>query len=264
MADDTKAFYRIQSIFEHPLTLGQTMSLILPFFIYFRKYIPSFSFIILIVLIIISVILSGSRSSIIPLFIYVLFLFLIKKGKHALTIFVILLIGIYFVNRIEKERVEKLKAMIIFWDNKLQIKYDVRGSSIEMRQHQFRSISEKWKKSNPLTGCGRGYREYSQLKKGSDPDLEGYESILILNSVEQGIVGVISYFLLIISLFFLFYRKNKESRIILFSLFLFFILSIIMIGIKPYSFLLLTIFGKFICKFPPSTPQNFTHKVVNY
>jgi O-antigen ligase len=238
--------YETQSIFSHKLTLGQTLILVVPFFVYFKKYITSFLLILITGLILIVIFLSGARSSIVPaVFGYILFLLFFVKKRYVFFLFIVLLVASF--SRFENKNWNNMISLIMSWDEKKQS--EIEGSSVEMRLNQVQAISDKWQLSNPLTGCGRGYREYQQETEGKDARLLGYESILLLIPVEQGIIGFVAYSLLIILLFYLFYRKQpRKGKIIVCALFILFVSSVILTGSRRYSFLLLAVFGELMHK----------------
>ncbi|MCS2311439.1 hypothetical protein NXW05_14075 [Phocaeicola vulgatus] len=158
-----------------------------------------------------------------------------------------LLNSIQTEDREYKDVVQSIKASVFFWDESLQKKQKIEGSSVSMRINQLDAMVDIISQTNIFVGYGRGFREvFAARSTKIDGKLLGFESVFLLKPVEQGILGLFSYFILIFSLWKLFMRKRKtrEYITVLYSIF---ILSIIMTGIRPYSFIMLGLSSGLIC-----------------
>lgn len=235
---------RLQSITGHPLSLGQYLIMIVPVLILYAKKQKMVS-IIMLILTTIVVFLTGTRGAVVPLLIIGAFFFFVNKLAilmKRIVMAILLLVVIYQFIPIQYERtlenaLDTFSAYTMFWDDDLQSKKSVGGSTMEMRFSQLEA-AEREVSNNPLCGRGVGYREYYQNLHGSHPVLLGYESLLLLKLVEQGWLGVFFY----LFMFWLLYRQFRsriEWRSYLTLTFATLLLSEVMTGIRPWSFLIL-------------------------
>ena len=258
MINQSRGFlsFRLQSLFEHPLTLAQCYLLLLPAILWNKRYFSKRSYIAIVITITISIFLTGSRSALFPLvlmFLYFFISYLRKKRRYVFPFFCIGICSMFLLNSIQtkdreyKDVVQSIKASVFFWDESLQKKQKIDGSSVSMRINQLDAMVDIISQTNIFVGYGRGFREvFAARSTKIDGKLLGFESVFLLKPVEQGILGLFSYFILIFSLWKLFMRKRKtrEYIIVLYSIF---ILSIIMTGIRPYSFIMLGLSSGLIC-----------------
>ena len=127
---------------------------------------------------------------------------------------------------------------IQFWDDRKQNKSNLSGSSVSMRLEQFEAATNEIK-NNPLFGRGRVYREYYQNQHSQmHPKLLGYESFILLILVEQGWIGLLFFIIITFSMYQIF-RKRTNNVTILRLIFIAYILSTLITGIRPYTFLIL-------------------------
>lgn len=235
---------RLQSITGHPLSLGQYLIMIVPVLILYAKKQRMISITMLILTTII-VFLTGTRGAVVPLLIIGAFFFFVNKLAiliKQIVIAILLLVVIYQFIPIQYEKtlgnaLETVSAYTMFWDDDLQSKKSVGGSTMEMRFNQLEA-AEREISNNPLCGRGVGYREYYQKLHGYHPVLLGYESLLLLKLVEQGWLGVFFY----LFMFWLLYKQFRpriEWRSYLTLTFAALMLSEVMTGIRPWSFLIL-------------------------
>ncbi|MCL2328092.1 MAG: hypothetical protein FWC39_06210 [Bacteroidetes bacterium] len=90
------------------------------------------------------------------------------------------------------------------------------GSSIEMRQTQFLG-AVKYFSQSPIFGNGYGYIN-NELGIGDldnailDEDMAGYESVIYNLMIEQGLIGLLCFFLLYGTLIAFFWRKRKVNK----------------------------------------------------
>ena len=242
--------FRAQTVYRHPLSLGQYMLVVLPLFLMKGKQPIKFVYAFFICCLIV---LSGSRGAMAPM-ILVLFLSLKSNIGAHLRKFVLFLmvisVTICFVPDKQwkhfSREIEPFVASLQFWDDQKQKDNDIRGSSMEMRLNQFdaalKEISE-----NPIFGRGYGYRDYWIYKHNAlHPDLLGFESILLLYLVERGWLGLLFFFIMIAYLYKLFRRATSERSVIMY-IFLGFFLSIMMTGIRPLSLLFVFLASSIAC-----------------
>ena len=227
MINQSRGFlsFRLQSLFEHPLTLAQCYLLLLPAILWNKKYFSKRSYIAIVIIITISIFLTGSRSALFPLvlmFLYFFISYLRKKRKYVFPFFCIVICSMFLLNSIQtedreyKDVVQSIKASVFFWDESLQKKQKIEGSSVSMRINQLDAMVDIISQTNIFVGYGRGFREvFAARSTKIDGKLLGFESVFLLKPVEQGILGLFSYFILIFSLWKLFMRKRKTAALIL-------------------------------------------------
>ncbi len=236
--------FRAQTIYRHPLSLGQYMLVMLPLFFRGKRWIINLFFILIACSL---VFLSASRGAMAPMAL-VLFLYIIKNLKTDLKsnlkrlvfVLVVFIIGLSFVpNRIWKNvsvEMEPIVASLQFWDDEKQEDNDISGSSMEMRINQLNASFIEIE-DNPVFGRGYGYREYWMYKHNDlHPDLLGFESVLVYYLVERGWIGLLFFFAMAYYIYRLF-SKNMVDKTIIRYIFIGYILSIIMTGVRPLTLL---------------------------
>lgn len=242
--------FRAQTVYRHPLSLGQYMLVLLPLFFFRGNHYVKLFFVFSICFLII---VSGSRGAIAPM-ILVLFIAGIKGFKShlhsfALVLFVIF-VSINFIpekqwNKINKE-VEPLVASLQFWNDKKQYENKIDGSSMEMRVNQFNAALEEID-DNPIFGRGYGYREYYIFKHNAlHPDLLGFESILLLYLVERGWLGLLFFFIVTYYIYKLFSNEIAD-KITINCVYIGYLMSIIMTGIRPLTLLFVCFTCTIVC-----------------
>ena len=241
--------YRVQSVFGHPLSLGQYMIIIYPvLFLIKRKYIRLF----LQICVWIIVLLTGTRGAYIPLFLITLFMLirnvhnLQKTVVWGVTILSFVVVFSLLGNGRGEQQVEKISKYFIFWDDRAQENANFRGSSMQMRKEQFNAAFDEISE-NPLFGRGLKYREYFQTKYGAvHPKLYGFESAFFLYLVERGWIG---FFLFIATLLFMLeqYKKVSANTFLIYLIFLSYLLSIFMSGVRQYSFIIVGLACAILC-----------------
>lgn len=251
--------FRLQSIYGHPLSLGQYMLILLPLF--FMNFNIRFRFL-LIFFVCIMIGLTGTRGAIAPMILVVLFC--VKRiTNHLLpnimiaSIVVIIALAL-LPDKTGKEIDEKVEAIVAglqIWDDQKQEENDISGSSLEMRIDQW-GAAQKEISGNPLFGRGMGYREYWQNKHNTfHPDLLGYESVLLYYVVERGWLGLLFFFVMVYYLYKLFRNDTIEKKIIL-MIFMGYLLSITMTGVRPLSLLLVCLSSSLVCGMMPVLSEN--------
>ena len=227
--------FRIQSIFGHPLSFGQILLFIIPVVIYSKSKYTS----IILFVVFLFIILSGTRGAIFPATILLFFYFCkkvnVKIVTFALSLFVILLCVSTKVKKDITMQFDNMVTLFTFWD---ESKIHFSGSSISLRIEQLDAAFVEMD-GNYLFGRGKGYREYYQnMHHGNGhPKLLGYESLILLLLVERGIIGFLFY---LYCLYYISFSVLKMRHLDYFYIlsFLMFVLSAVMTGIRQYYILM--------------------------
>lgn len=254
---------RAQTVYGHPLSLGQYMLVLLPIFMAgertFGKFLVLLSMIMLTVL-------SGSRGAIAPIVLVTLlglrFSFYRLIPKFLLLISALLLIMLIVpernLNKLEKG-MEPYVVGLMFWDDQKQRENDMGGSSMEMRFNQF-DAALKEISANPVFGRGYGYREYWQnMHKGIHPDLMGYESVLVYYLVERGLIGLVFFFIMAFYMLKLFIQETTAKRFVK-LIYLGWILSIVMTGVRPLTLLFVCFSSSLLCGLYPKKSKSIVRR----
>ena len=232
--------FRAQTVYRHPLSLGQYMLVLLPLFLMKGKLIFKFVYAFLMCCLIV---LSGSRGAMAPMILVLLLSFKSNVRVHLrkFALFLILLaIAISFVPDKQWKQfnrdIEPFIASLQFWDDQKQYENKIDGSSMEMRFNQF-DAALKEISDNPIFGRGYGYRDYYiYMHNDLHPDLLGFESVLLLYLVERGWIGLLFFFVIVYYIYKLFKNEMADKSTIRY-VFLGYILSIIMTGVRPLTLL---------------------------
>lgn len=245
---------RAQTVYRHPLSLGQYMLVLLPLFLMKGKYFSNlfFSFLISVL-----IILSGSRGAMAPMAL-VLFISMIKSSHvNFRKLFVFLAVIVAVISFIPDKQWKKLTievepfvAGLAFWDDEKQKENDMSGSSMEMRFNQIDAAFEEID-ANPIFGRGYGYRDYwIYLHNDLHPDLLGFESVFLLYLVERGWIGLVFFFFLAYYIYRL--CKNETiSTITILLVFVGYLTSIIMTGVRPLTLLFVCLAYSVTCGIAP-------------
>ena len=245
---------RAQTVYRHPLSLGQYMLVLLPLFLMKGK---SFFNLVFSFLICVLIILSGSRGAVAPM-ILILFISMIKSFHFNFRKLVVLLTVIVIAissipdQQWEKftDKVEPFVAGLAFWDDEKQKENDINGSSMEMRLNQIDAAFEEIDE-NPIFGRGYGYRDYwIFLHNDLHPELLGFESVFLLYLVERGWIGLFFFFFIVYYI----YRLSKNetiSTITILLVFVGYLTSIIMTGVRPLTLLFVCLAYSVTCGIAP-------------
>lgn len=235
---------RISSTFIHPLQLGQASLLLFTYILYGAKdNINKLLYYVLLTGLAIMVVLCGSRSAIFPLLICIAFYFrslsIKKKILSALSIFfAVILIYQY----LPEKYVTTIDGMVMVWDDNASQKAGISGSSKEGRIEQFKSAL-RIVKDREFFGLGNGYvRNYG----GRHEEMLGYESFILRETVDGGIIGVFVFCMFYGTLYLFFLRKFRDSlsKAMVHSLFSAFFISILLTGVSYSCF---SLFLTFCC-----------------
>lgn len=236
---------RVSSTFLHPLQLGQAALILFTYILYeFRKKINIIIYSILLIGMFAMCVLCGSRSAIFPLVVSVLFYLRFLKMRVMVKYISIAAIAIAVYYPTMSHNVQNtIKAMIFVWDEKASEKADIHGSSISMRTNQYENALGVVR-DNPLFGFGKGYVDrHGQEHK----EMLGYESFVLKEIVDGGVIGLLAFIVFYFSLYKAFLRQTKKSveRARIHSQWMSFLISISLTGIT-YSFFSMFLVFSFI------------------
>ena len=207
-------FSRIHSFFPISITFGAYCALFVSFYFYYiytfkeKKNIADF---LSIILLIIGVFISNSRSPLLCMFIGMIPI-LLSRIKSLLNIRVIIFsaIGIVFLFQYIEPYFANLESVF-----NSDADDEVGGSSIEMRLIQI-TVAINYFLDSPI--IGHGIRAINTLMGGDAEKLLGAESIWIWLLIERGLLGIISYLYLYINILMKMYHKKYKSFYIFFTL----------------------------------------------
>lgn len=244
--------FRLQSIFGHPLSLGQYMLILYSLILFYGKHYHGILYKVILFAMPAVIFLTGSRSAYVPLLLlivcYVLFitpkrLFFTGTTSFFLTLFVYLSLP----NK-QQEAVDRYIYSIQFWDENKQKKAKIYGSSMKLRLNQYDAALYEIK-NNFWFGKGIHYREWYQHKyRRIHSKLLGYESIVLLYTVERGIIGFILTLYIVFYMCFYFAKSSVYNKNVLYLLYGCYLLSVFVTGVRPFSLLLLGLCSSLVCK----------------
>lgn len=246
--------FRAQTVYRHPLSLGQYMLVLLPLFLTKGNRIIN---LILVAMICFIVVLTGSRGAIFPLVLIILISQVGQLGnilrKLVFLLPIIVLMLCFIPSKIMNDFDKSIEPYIVslqFWDDQKQKDSGIEGSSMELRINQFEAALDEIS-DNPILGRGYGYRDY-WIEKHNDlhPELLGFESILLLYLVERGWLGLVYFFLLSIYVYKK-YKGNTSDKSVIMLIFLGFMMSIVMTGIRPLTILFVCLSSSIVCGTSP-------------
>ena len=224
---------RVSSTFVHPLILGQCILLVTSYIIYELKDKKILiKWLVISVLFIVSF-LTGSRSSLIPIIVSIaIYIFSLNgtvRRKNMLIAAILLTIALIFTPKSYKETISNM----VFENAESKYKQigGIGGSSLELRQQQLESAVSILG-SDIFIGRGNGYvTTYGQRHS---TDMLGYESIIFRELFDNGIIGLILFFLFygILYIKLLRYAHTKRNKYRVHSLCLSFLISGILTGIQ--------------------------------
>ena len=236
----------ISSTFIHPLQLGQVSLLLLSYAIYqFKSRCLLFIYWLMIIGLIWMCVCCGARSALVPVLL-VLAIYIVHYKKKSYIVSAILggvALLFFCYPMLPKEVRTTVEGIVLFWDDKAAVKADIHGSSVDGRTEQlayaFQAIDNRL-----LMGYGEGHvRNYGS----THPGLLGYESIVLEELVDSGILGVVIFFTFYIFLYKGLLMKciSKREKGRVHSLCLPFLLSICLTGVS-YSFFTLYVILYFL------------------
>lgn len=205
---------RIQGLTKHPLIHGQMMEVVLPFVLIFNKknFITGGN--LLVLLIIINVILAGSRASIISTFLFLVLILLNKHNYRKAILFILILLftSIFIGERMSGDIGRTFKNMFLFWND--DTSQEIHGSSKQSRLLQYAYMIDHLGRKL-LIGHGIGYVQFDNDINGEHPIMHGYESIVLKKITETGLLGFLIYIIWYLRIFFIstkYYMSNNGGR----------------------------------------------------
>lgn len=213
-SDDGRVFGRISSVFNHPMTFGLFLDIVLIYVLSIRDKLKWYISILIFSIVILNIVVCGVRSAIGSAAIGVSF-YLIKARKIKLAF------GALIVGWLLMSFIRTIPGMGDYVNSITDInnkKSDVSGSSIEMRMEQlngcFHEIS-----NCPFTGKGYGWVAYYMKTKGDHPVILAFESLIYVVLCNNGYLGVLIWIIFVIGLFKMKW-PNKELRVFVPTLFI--------------------------------------------
>lgn len=202
---------RGQSVFNHPIRYGGHLAMIAPFIIglVFMSKKRRVYYLGVLGLLLISIILSNSRSGMLELVVSLVVLFFLLKPRDKLvTIFLvvgILVVGLWASPFFSDYSQTLLSTFQILGGGSSSA---VGGSSVAMRLSQLATVFAEFVQS-PYYGQGIGYTD-SLVASNSVSGLYGAESFLFSVALDTGIIGLIAYatFFTLLIRYFLKLRKK--------------------------------------------------------
>lgn len=234
----------------HPLAWGQYWNLFISIVWFLKTYIKKYVFILVFIIGLVNIILCGSRTAIVTLGVFLIFVLLHYGWKRLLIILPSIYLGMILCLSIVPHTsknagiIQYVESGIFFWDSSYSEKAGIAGSDKHMRERQLVKSIEVMKK-NPIGGIGYNYQYYVlQSNRFVTDGLFGLESIIFKLLVEQGIIGLIVFFYTY-NLLFRFSTalyRDKRKKMLLYGYFASFLTSICFTGIQGASYLYFMIF----------------------
>ena len=206
---------RTSGTFGHPLAWGQFWNILVPLVYLYRNQIGKYWFPVILIIGVPNMLLCGSRTALVSLFVFLLFVVITLSIKKTIKIGLacVIVYSIMFFqlanNRQYKGIFEYVQSAVFFWDNSYSEKAAIVGSNTDMRQRQLEEAI-RLMNTNPIAGIGLDYQYYS-IDHRPNPILLGFESILFKKLVEQGLTGLLIFYYLIY-LYYRFYRKRLRTK----------------------------------------------------
>lgn len=235
----------------HPLTWGQMWNILIAFYLITRNFYNNrIAELCLILLGLANIILCGSRTSIVCLLLLVPFIIIsykIKIKELFKYIPLILVVFIIVTIFIDDSLYDYIKSGIYFWDESYSNKVDIKGSSVNMRIEQFEN---SWNYSINNEIGGLGYNSIFHFGSSNiGKDMYGFESIVFRKLYEQGIIGLLVFFLsyYVYYKFILSYIYSKRFQLLVSCYFFTYLVSICFTGIQD-TWILFIILPLSLCK----------------
>lgn len=186
--DDIRfGFGRCNSFFHFPIPLGDYCAIIILFFLFWQLNSKQFvfrnrvKFIVFVLLMFVSLLLSNSRAPIIALLLGLFFVDIFKSKKTFAFLLLGGLLAYIFAGGYIFQNLQSMTG---------GVNENVGGSSMDMRQVQLLYCLNEFYK-NPFLGAG--FNRLMELQDESNRDLMGAESQAFFLLVEQGLLGIFAY-----------------------------------------------------------------------
>lgn len=228
----------------HPLAWGQFWNIFLCLLWIYRRTVNKYLAVVVFSIGIINIVLCGSRTALVTLFVFCIFILLSYGIKKLLLIIpsAYLLLSVILMalpQEIKRsDMVSYIESGLFFWDSSYSEKAGIVGSSTEMRYTQLQKTVDITMK-NPLAGVGYNYQYFVlDSNRSLDNDLMGLESIIIKILIEQGFTGLFVFFYIfnLLRIYFLKKEKEEKNKILLNGYFISFLISILFTGIQGNSY----------------------------
>ena len=227
---------RISGFSNHPLTWGQLHLLFVIVLPFFKKYLTQCLFVSTFIFSSINIVLTGSRSSLVPLIIFLIgYVLIIKRRKFkqivafGLVVFSFVMITVSVVHN---EYTDTIRAYLFFWDEGASEQIGVGGSSVSMREDQLENAIYYIGKRNVLVGFGYGFVSNMSEDHFLRETLLGFESVVLKVLMEQGVLGFVCYLVMFVMLCvkLICERTSMTDRLLLVLLFLSYLSSLFFTG----------------------------------
>ena len=204
---------RISSTFIHPLQLGQASLLLFCYALHqFEHRSRLFIYWPLVVGLMLMCVFCGSRSALVPMLLAIaIYVVYCKRTSYIVSsVLVGIVLALFCYPMLSKETKDTVEGFVLFWNDKAAAKAEMHGSSLGGRTEQltyaFQVIDNRL-----LMGYGEGHvRNYGETHSG----MLGYESVVLEELVDGGILGTVFFFIFYIGLYKGLLRKciNKEEK----------------------------------------------------
>lgn len=202
--EEGRMFGRISSVFEHPMNFGLFIGLGAIYLYAVRLYINKWLMAILLAILSLDALFCGVRSCIGGLVIAIAFYLLFSRNlKFGLATLVIGLIAYNYILKIPE-----LSSYIGSITDINNTKGNVQGSSLELRMDQLNGCIAEIRES-PIFGKGYGWDTYYKANYGDHPVILSFESLIYVVLCNNGLVGILIWFLLI----FFVIKNNHKFRL---------------------------------------------------
>lgn len=238
---------RIGGTLIHPLNLGQMLIVFLGYFVIVRKNIGLKDFYKLGTFILITIILTGSRSCILPaLLLYGICFFIDLKSRiNVFKILLILGVLCFFIGSnisLSEDMQSTIDSFLFFWDED-RAKDALGGSSVDLREQQWEMVLYILGKNTILFGRGVGFMGMEDYEQFHD-SMKGAESILFTYTMEQGILGLLAFIILLISIGMIMRKYGELSGnkdILIYVFIMAYLMSLVLTGDRSTSFVFFTL-----------------------
>lgn len=207
---------RLSSVFPHPMSFGVYLGLSMIYFMNKINEKPQNIF--FIVLIVISIFISGVRTTMAAFFIVGLFYLLLKHKIKYFFAAITFVVGLYIIS------LYCFPSLIEILMSFTASGTDTGGSTMEMRIEQFNGCLEEIS-DNPLWGNGYSWHKYYVGEYKSHPVIRCFESLLFIVICNWGWVG---FFFFIICFIWMFCQikinvNEENGRYVLYCLWVFYL-----------------------------------------
>lgn len=239
---------RIVGTLMHALNLGQILIVFLGYFTIIRKDMGLKNYYILATFILITITFTGSRSCVLPAyFLYGVCVLVDSRsriGIFKLLFFIGIPILLLFKNITFSEEVQStINSFFFFWSED-KAGESLGGSSVDFREQQWEMVLYILGKNFILFGRGIGFMstgDYAQFQE----TMIGAESILFTYTMEQGLLGLIAFLILLICLGKIMGKYSKETygkqEILIYIFILSYMMSLIFTGDRTSSYAFFTL-----------------------